>query len=145
MSFWTLLHYFFDLTSFWRLGQKSLKNFVGLFGDLKKPKGISKFTDLYMNYFLGIDVSLIILVTLLIFFKVPEWKRSGQALPCLSKFLLHFTKWAFMEHNFRQRKPSERNWYFFLCQNSCSNYQTKTCQLPCSGKIQLYLSFIHCI
>ena len=33
-----LLHYFFDLTSFKRLGQKS-KNFIGFWGDLKTPKG----------------------------------------------------------------------------------------------------------
>ena len=77
--------------------------------------------------------------------KVPERKRSYQTFTCMSEFLLHITKWAFMEHNFRKRKSSERIRYFFLCQIPCSHYQTKTCQLPSKGKIKLYISFINCI
>ena len=35
----TLLHYFFDLNSFLRLGQKSLQKFIGFLVNLKTPKG----------------------------------------------------------------------------------------------------------
>ena len=43
----TLLHYFFDLPSFYRLGQKFLQKFRWFLVNLRTPKNISKLTDLY--------------------------------------------------------------------------------------------------